>query len=118
MYDFHSSAEKCFEIQLINSREYLVPFIDKKKKITPDLKVLEIGCAEGGVLKAFIEKGCTGYGIELVEGRLELAKKFMPEYLKSRKLNLFNVNIYDFILDDEKTFDIIILKDVFEHIPN
>lgn len=118
MYDFHSSVEKCFEIQLLNAREFVIPFIEKHKSITPGLRVLEIGCAEGGVLKAFLEKGCEGYGIELVTGRLESAKLFLSEYVDTGKVHLWNVNIYDYQpAENQPGFDIIILKDVIEHIP-
>ena len=119
MYDFHSSVEKCFEIQLLNAREFVIPFIEKTKPVGPGLRVLEIGCAEGGVLKAFLEKGCEGYGVELQTGRLENAKVFLSEYVASGKAHLLNVNIYDYQPEEnQEGFDIIILKDVIEHIPD
>jgi SAM-dependent methyltransferase len=52
--------------------------------------------------------------------RVELAKKFMAEELERGQVQFISRNIYD--IDPEKDlphkFDVIILKDVIEHIPN
>ncbi|MEY4133755.1 MAG: hypothetical protein RL386_105 [Bacteroidota bacterium] len=119
MYEFHKNVERYHEIQVLNSRDYVIPFIEKIRPVGPELCVLEIGCAEGGVLKAFLERGCEGYGIELEPGRLENAKKFMSAYVASGKAHFLNINIYDFdpVAENWPRFDVIILKDVIEHIP-
>lgn len=82
------------------------------------MRVLEIGCGEGGVLKAFVNNGCEGVGVELDEPRIENAKLFMPEEIKSGKIRFITKDIYQ--VDVEKDFaglfDIIVLKDVIEHI--
>ena len=82
------------------------------------MRVLEIGCAEAGVLKAFIEKGCTTLGVELDEPRLVLAKEFMAEEMAAGKISFISKDIYNVDIDTEFNgrFDIIVLKDVIEHI--
>ena len=35
---------------------------------------MEIGCAEGGVLKAFLKRGCIGTGVELSESRTKKSR--------------------------------------------
>ena len=40
-----------------------------------DLKILEIGCAEGGFIAACIEKNISVEGLELESSRVEIAKK-------------------------------------------
>lgn len=82
------------------------------------MRVLEIGCGEGGVLKAFINKGCIGVGVELDASRIIDAKKFLPEDIEAGRLTFVTKDIYkvDTENDFKGLFDIIVLKDVIEHI--
>jgi cyclopropane fatty-acyl-phospholipid synthase-like methyltransferase len=79
MFEFHTDKNRYFGMQAENARQYVVPFIEKYKPLQPGMRVLEIGCAEAGVLKAFTEKGCIAVGVELDEVRLVFAREFMKE---------------------------------------
>lgn len=105
-------------MQAENARQYVVPFIERYKPITPGTRVLEIGCAEAGVLKGFIEKGCIAVGVELEEARLVLAREFMKEELEKGLISFISKDIYkvDLEIELKGKFDIIVLKDVIEHI--
>src|SRR5687768_13144776 len=83
------------------------------------VRVLEVGCAEGGVLKPFIEKGCECVGVDLAENRIELAKGFLSDEVEAGKVLFLTQNIYDedFVNKYRGYFDLIILKDVIEHVP-
>ena len=120
MFEFHSDMVKYFDMQYKTSAEFIIPFIKEHIDLNEPLKVLEIGCAEAGVLKAFTELGHTCVGIELVQSRIDLAVQFMEKELKEEKIKFITRNIYD--IDVQKDighqFDLIILKDVIEHIPN
>lgn len=118
MFDFHSDRKKYFEIQVSNAAKYVIPFIEERFPLKEGMRVLEIGCGEGGVLKAFIERGCSGVGVELDLARVEDAKNFMAAELASGQLRLVARDIYqvDPGRDLEGYFDIIVLKDVIEHI--
>ncbi len=107
-------------MQAQNARSYIVPFVEKYMTIMPGMRVLEIGCAEAGVLKAFTEKGCITVGVELDEPRLVLAREFMNDELAQGKISFVSKDIYnvDVELELRGRFDIIILKDVIEHIHN
>lgn len=119
MFDFHKDKKRYFEYQYFTSRDYILPFIQPFLNKDQPLQILEIGCAEAGVLKAFTEQGHQCLGIELMEGRLELAREFMAEEMEKGLIRFINKNIYD--IDVEKDighrFDLILLKDVIEHIP-
>lgn len=119
-FDFHSDKNRYFEMQLENAEQYVIPFIQKYEFLDASMRVLEIGCAEGGVLKAFLKMGCKGAGIELVESRLELARIYLKEFIDSGQVKLVRKNIYDVNVEEEfdQKFDLIILKDVIEHIPD
>jgi cyclopropane fatty-acyl-phospholipid synthase-like methyltransferase len=116
MFDFHKDRKRYFEMQVENAAQYVIPFIENVKTITSGTTVLEIGCGEAGVLKAFIAKGCTAVGVELEEGRLEEGKKYLSDEISEGKLHLIASNIYTIKEDFRNSFDIIILKDVIEHI--
>lgn len=117
-FDFHKDKETYIRYQRENAEKYVIPFIERKIQLDANLRVLEIGCAEGGVLKAFAKFGCHCTGIELMESRYEMAKKVLAEELKSGQAALSNQNIYDVDIEKEfgEAFDLIILKDVIEHI--
>ncbi|GAB5409605.1 MAG: class I SAM-dependent methyltransferase [Balneolaceae bacterium] len=120
MFEFHTDKSTYFNYQYGASKEYIIPFLEKTFELKPDHKVLEIGCAEAGVLKAFIEKGHECVGIELSASRVKLAEQFMAKEVEANKVSFITKNIYD--IDIEKDighkFDLVILKDVIEHIPN
>ena len=119
MFDYHKDKQRYFDMQYLTARDFIIPFIESKRTIQKQDRVLEIGCAEAGVLKAFIEKELTCYGIDLSPSRIEAAKHFQQEAFGLGKLKFLSKNIYDIQLkyDLDGPFDIILLKDVIEHIP-
>ena len=85
MQEIHTDKPRYFEIQYLNSKESILPFL--KDSFTPEKgkRVLEIGSAEGGVLKAFVEEGCYCVGIELSENRTKLANEFQKEDVEKKQ---------------------------------
>ncbi|MBK5271867.1 MAG: class I SAM-dependent methyltransferase [Bacteroidia bacterium] len=118
MFEFHADRKRYFEIQLLNAEKYVIPFIEEKFPITSGMRVLEIGCGEGGVLKAFIDMGCEGVGVELDAPRIENAKQYLSDDIAAGRIKFVLKDIYevDTIKDFDGLFDIIVLKDVIEHI--
>ncbi len=118
-FDFHSDVATYFQFQFENAQKYVVPYVEEFVSLKAGTKVLEIGCGEAGVLKAFTELGCICTGIELHNSRLDNARVLMKDELAEGKIQFINRNIYD--IDTEKDlaykYDLIILKDVIEHIP-
>lgn len=118
MYDFHKDKNKYFQWQYLTSKNHVIPFIESDRSIPENAKVLEIGCAEAGVLKAFEERGYHCVGIELNPNRVALANAFLKNEIAQGQVEIISDNIYD--IDPESnpefSFDIIILKDVIEHI--
>lgn len=113
MYEFHKDKNRYFEMQKWVTEKFIIPFLEVNS--SPQ-KVLEIGCAEAGVLKAFLEQGHEVVGIELAENRVALAKEFLSEEIAQHRAEIINRDIYDIEPSEQFKFDIIILKDVIEHI--
>ena len=120
MYDFHTNKNVYFHYQYLTSKEYIIPYLENHIDFNQKLNVLEIGCAEAGVLKAFCDLGHQCTGIELNHKRVLLAQKFMEKEVETGQISFISKNIHDI---NPKTdigggFDLIILKDVIEHIHN
>jgi len=120
MFEFHKDKATYFDIQYQTSKEHIIPYLERHIGNVDGKHVLEIGCGEAGVLKGFLEKNCSCVGIELSESRVALAEQFFAEHPAKDQLTLISKNIYDITVDDisHKQFDIIVLKDVIEHIPD
>ncbi len=115
----HLDGKVRFDQQVDNSLSYVLPFIEKTKPLGPGTTVLEVGTAEGGVLLPFIEKGCYCVGVDLAPLRIEYAKECLAGQYATGKVELICKNVYDqdFIDKYKNYFDVIILKDVIEHVP-
>src|SRR5438046_10736642 len=117
MFEFHNDKKRYFQIQVKNAEEYVIPFIRNKFNLKPGSRVLEIGCGEGGVLAAFIKQGCIGVGVELHEERLELANELLKNEIEDGKIKFIASDIY-YVAEHELggRFDLVVMKDVIEHI--
>jgi len=115
----HKDEHIRFEQQVDNSRSYVVPFIEKTKALGTGVNVMEIGCGEGGVLLPFIEKGCYCVGVDLNPLRIDLANEFLATEVAGGRAQFVYKNVYDqdFLERFKGFFDLIILKDAIEHIP-
>lgn len=105
-------AEKHFYEQKLYTQKYLLPYFQKSIKDFHKQKVLEIGCAEGGLLEVLRELGMSAMGVELSVERIEIAKAQNPE------LNIIQGDVTDPKLPEiiGKKFDLIIMREVIEHV--
>ena len=116
MQERHSDRKRYFDEQGLTTAKHVIPYISDLITITSETTVLEIGCGEAGNLKPFLDMGCRCVGIDISEGRIENGKKFFADHPHFDKLELIAEDIYDTVSPEE--FDIIISRDVIEHIPN
>jgi 2-polyprenyl-3-methyl-5-hydroxy-6-metoxy-1,4-benzoquinol methylase len=107
-------AEKHYCEQQNHTRGYLIPYFDEHLPDWRNCRILEVGCAEGGFLDVLEAAGIHAAGIELMQDRVERAHTLNP------KLNVRVGDITDPVLRNQfdDGFDLIILRDVIEHIPN
>ncbi len=104
--------------QVDNSAAYVLPFIEKTMPLGKGKSVLEVGTGEGGVLVPFMDKGCYCVGVDLASERIDIANEMLAKEVKEGKVEFLCQNIYDesFVSRFKNYFDIIILKDVIEHV--
>lgn len=120
MLEFHTDYKRYYDLQLANAKQSVIPFIEAAKPLLPGMQLLEIGCGQGSLLKAFNEKGLICTGVEMYELWLEKAQEWLAPEINTGTIRLISSDIYE--VDPQKDlgtlFDIIVLKDVIEHIYN
>ncbi len=95
--------------------EYLIPFVQQAGYSIPGARVLDIGSAEGGILSAFAAEGAQTIGIEISISRLKHAVQFA----RQNHLHCQFVAADLFFLPLQQTpFDMILMLDVLEHLPD
>jgi 2-polyprenyl-3-methyl-5-hydroxy-6-metoxy-1,4-benzoquinol methylase len=118
MFHFHTDRDAYHRLLHNNAIEHILPFILKETIIGAGSRVLEIGSGDGGNISAFLTLGCEVVGVELDENLVEFTKSKLQSYVVSGKLTMLSKDIYeaDVQTDLGGAFDLIILKDVIEHI--
>jgi len=113
----HKNRKQYFQEQAYTTEKYVIPFINDHFKVEKGTDILEIGCGEGGNLLPFLEIGCNVVGVDLSKPQLDNAAVYFEDHSNNSNLKLICKDIYD-IKDEIGKFDVIIMRDVIEHIPN
>lgn len=113
----HTDRTLYFREQTYTTQKYVMPFIEKHRKITAGTSVLEIGCGEGGNLKPFLDRGCRVTGVDLDGYKIKVGKELFASHPKANNITFICQDIYTLPETDRK-YDLIILRDVIEHIPD
>ncbi len=112
----HLNNKQYFEEQAYTSEKFVIPYINSHIFLSNQSTVLEIGCGEGGNLIPFINMGCKVTGIDLAEYKIKKGTEYFKENKYGASVNLVYGNIYE--NENLGVFDVIILRDVIEHLPN
>lgn len=114
----HLDRKRYFEDSAITSARFYFPYINEFHPITKDSRVLEIGCGEGGNLKPFAKTGCHVIGVDMAKIRIEMAKHFFATEGLEGSFECDDFLKFPIPREDKEKFDIVILHDVIEHIPD
>lgn len=100
--DFHA-----YEARL--GREALLPLLDRAGIHLAGKRVLDVGCGYGGVLAALAERHALSeaYGIDLDAEMIRSGRERSPA---------LRLEVKDFFTLSEPAFDLLLLRDVLEHI--
>jgi len=118
MQERHTDRKRYFDEQALTTQKYVIPFISEVSPITAESTVLEIGCGEGGNMVPFLDMGCTVVGIDLNQQQLENAAVYFQDHPNKDNLELICQDIYKVSPEEVGRFDVIVMRDVIEHIPN
>lgn len=104
---------RCYGEQEWYGKNFLFSYLGEKN--LKGKKVLEIGCAEAGLLKFFMNEGATCYGVELSDIRFQNAILLNKDTsIKILQANICKPETYENKIDVK--FDFIVIRDVIEHI--
>lgn len=113
MQSRQTNREQYFQELSVTSRDYFLPYISRFYDLKPGLRILEIGCGDGGNLLPFSELGCYVLGVDMSEVRINDARRFFSERKTSG--NFICSDIFK-LTHLQNSFDIILCHDVIEHI--
>ncbi|MBP7504810.1 MAG: methyltransferase domain-containing protein [Prolixibacteraceae bacterium] len=111
----HSDRLLYFREQEITTGKHVLPFIERSGAVTPGMRILEVGCGEGGNLKPFLERGCRVTGVDLAENKINLARALYADIPGGEEVTLVCDDIYRMTPPAEK-YDVVFMRDVIEHI--
>lgn len=119
MQDRHINRFKYFKEQELTTEKYVLPFIEEVKDINENVSVLEIGCGEGGNLMPFLKRGCRRIvGVDMSKSKIENGISFFENIENSQNVEFICDDIYNISPKEIGQFDLIIMRDVLEHIHN
>jgi len=101
--------------QIFTTQKYIVPFIQQVKQIDDSSHVLEVGCGEAGNLKPFLDLGCKCIGVDFSTHKIEKGREFFSTHPYAKNIRLISEDIYK-TKEFHAQFDVIIVRDVIEHI--
>jgi SAM-dependent methyltransferase len=112
----HRNKKSYFEEQVFTTREYVIPHIESFMPLLDSTNVMEIGCGEGGNLVPFLDRNCRVTGLDISESKIAHATGFLRHHPNAASLVLIAKDVYDMVPGKELSFDLIVMRDVIEHI--
>lgn len=116
MQDRYTDRRLYFDEQAATTQNHVIPFIltAPGRPLGPGTAVLEIGCGEGGNLLPFARLGCQVVGVDLNPNKIANAQRFFADEGLAGQAQFFLRDIFDWQCD--RRFDVVVLRDVLEHI--
>ena len=93
--------------------KYFLPYMMPFKRLLPGMRILEIGCGDGGNLLPFSRRGCNTLGVDMAASRIDVARSCFEA--AGAKGEFIASDIF-LIKELQHQFDWIICHDVLEHI--
>jgi SAM-dependent methyltransferase len=111
-------TKRNFRMQYRLAVSTLIPWLEKHHALPTRPSVCEIGCGEGGVLLAFVERGAEhALGTDIMGLLLEQVSAPIAEGLGMKVDYTGHDVINDDIAEDwRERFDVVLLRDVIEHL--
>ena len=111
----HLDGKLYFEELAYSTQKYIIPYINEYYPVSGDMRILEIGCGAGGNLLPFLKLGCEVTGFDFSKSRIAEARQILDAD-NNEKVHLFCDDVFN--VSNLGEFDIILVRDVIEHIPD
>ncbi len=113
MQERQRNRQQYFDELATTSERWFVPYITRFKPLSPGMRVLEIGCGDGGNLLPLARMGLDVTGVDISVNRIGDARRFFAE---AGARGTFVASDIFKMTDIEHSFDVVLCHDVFEHI--
>lgn len=112
----HKDYRSYFEESALSSEKYYISYISEHAGLTisEHMKVLEVGCGLGGNLLPFARMGCQVSGVDIDPEAIARARELFTEKGIKARFTYADIHAYA----DTTKYDLILLHDSIEHIPN
>jgi protein-L-isoaspartate O-methyltransferase len=104
--------------QTVLAEAYLIPILRRWQVDLDDRKVLEVGCGDGGCGAALARAGGQVYSMDIDERLVKIAAVFNQQEGLNIPVLQGDVSDKDSPVFRDRPFDIILLRDVVEHLPD
>ena len=115
MQERHLNRRLYFDELAETTEKYFISYLNEFIPISSEIKILEIGCGEGGNLLSFAKRGCAVAGIDISKEKIDAGTEIFKEM--GIQANLICSDFFD-VNDLDEKYDIILIHDVIEHITN
>ena len=116
MQQRHLNRKQYFCELANTARTFYMEYLNTYIKLTPNTRILEIGCGEGGNLLPFAEQGCKVTGIDICKERINEARTFFTEYHQQGTFICQNFLLSEEPRTEDERYDLVLVHDVIEHI--
>ena len=116
MQERHTDYERYFRESDKSCEKYYLPYLKEyiPFKQGESFRVLEVGCGLGGNLAPFARLGCSVSGIDIDSLSIDKAKRLFSKYGLYGHFTYCDIHEYR----DNNSYQLIMLHDAIEHIPN
>ena len=105
-----------YQYQLVEG--YLIPWLRTWGAWTDDVRVLDVGCGDGGASVALAENGAHVEGFDLEPRRVTMGAERAKARGLDLRLGVADVTDPSTLGDYDGPYDLILFRDVLEHIPD
>ena len=115
--DFPDWTSYYWEYQHRLAREFLIPCLKGWGSWQAGIRILDVGCGDGGASCALAEAGAEVFGLDLDERRLTGARSKAALRGVSLELHVADITDPSTLGPFKGPYELILYRDVLEHIP-
>lgn len=104
--------------QVMLATRFLIPTLARWGVAVAGKRMLEVGCGDGGCAATFARAGCAVTALDIDERLVTIAREINQREGVDARLHVGDIEHADCPGLDEGPFDVVLLRDVVEHLEN